>query len=83
MIHHALVASIEPCYDESLTYKEAMTCKESKKWIEAMNDEYKSLMHNKTWILVPRPNRVKIVSCTWLYRLKDGIGSKYKARLIA
>ncbi|GJW43304.1 ribonuclease H-like domain-containing protein [Tanacetum coccineum] len=54
-------------------------------WKQAMCDEYKALIDNKTWALVPRPPNVNIVRSMWLYKHKynvDGSLSRYKARLV-
>ncbi|GKE88192.1 ribonuclease H-like domain-containing protein [Tanacetum coccineum] len=51
-----------------------------------MCDEYKALIDNNTWVLVPRPPNVNIVRSIWLYKHKynaDGSLSRYKARLVA
>ncbi|GJR18540.1 ribonuclease H-like domain-containing protein [Tanacetum coccineum] len=51
-----------------------------------MCDEYKALIDNETWVLVPRPPNVNIVRSMWLYKHKynaDGSLSRYKARLVA
>jgi hypothetical protein len=51
------------------------------RWQEAMDAEYKSLMENRTWDLVPLPLDRKTINCKWVYKLKpDG---RYKARLVA
>ncbi|GJY21703.1 ribonuclease H-like domain-containing protein [Tanacetum coccineum] len=55
-------------------------------WKHAMCDEYKALIDNKTWVLVPCPPNVNIVRSMWLYKHKynaDGSLSRYKARLVA
>ncbi|GKD89489.1 ribonuclease H-like domain-containing protein [Tanacetum coccineum] len=55
-------------------------------WKQAMCDEYKALVDNKTWVLVPRPPNVNIVRSMWLYKHKyndDGSLSRYKVRLVA
>ncbi|GJY57619.1 ribonuclease H-like domain-containing protein [Tanacetum coccineum] len=54
-------------------------------WKQAMYDEYKAFIDNKTWVLVPRPPNVNIVRSMWLYKHKynaDGSLSRYKARLV-
>ncbi|XP_021991646.1 uncharacterized mitochondrial protein AtMg00820-like [Helianthus annuus] len=54
-------------------------------WQEAMNDEYRALMENNTWELVPRPHNAHIIHCMWLYRHKfhaNGTLQRYKARLV-
>ncbi|GKA02741.1 ribonuclease H-like domain-containing protein [Tanacetum coccineum] len=55
-------------------------------WKQAMCDEYKALIDNNTWVLVPRPPNVNIVCSMWLYKHKynaDGSLSRYKTRLVA
>ncbi|RVW88665.1 Retrovirus-related Pol polyprotein from transposon RE1 [Vitis vinifera] len=56
------------------------------KWKEAMNEEFRALMKNKTWSLVPLPSDRTSVGCRWVFKLKrnpDGSISRYKARLVA
>jgi histone deacetylase 1/2 len=56
------------------------------KWTQAMQAEYKALMDNKTWSLVPRSPHRKAIGCKWIFRVKenpDGSVNKYKARLVA
>jgi hypothetical protein len=51
-----------------------------------MNEEYRSLMENNTWDLVPLPKGRKLVRCKWVYRTKyasDGSVERHKARLVA
>jgi transposase InsO family protein len=55
-------------------------------WDTAMNEEYRSLMENDTWDLVPLPKGRKLVRCKWVYRTKyasDGSIERHKARLVA
>ncbi|KAJ9548922.1 hypothetical protein OSB04_021465 [Centaurea solstitialis] len=55
-------------------------------WRKAMDEEYRALITNKTWELVPRPPRVNVVRSMWLFRHKyhaDGSLARYKARLVA
>lgn len=50
-----------------------------------MNNEYKSLLENKTWILVPRPQNKKVLSNRWVFKTKvnqKGEVVKFKARLV-
>jgi hypothetical protein len=68
------------------TFKEAVTSKQAKLWKLAMDDEYNSLMKNKTWTLVAKPKDRKIVRSKWTFRIKknaDGSTAKFKARLVA
>ena len=51
-----------------------------------MNEEYRSLMENDTWDLVPLPKRRTIFRCKWVYRTKnasDGIIERHKAQLVS
>lgn len=50
-----------------------------------METEYKTLIKNETWILVPRPTNKKILSNRWVFRVKktqEGKIDRYKARLV-
>jgi histone deacetylase 1/2 len=58
----------------------------NKRWKEAMDDEYKALVDNKTWHLVPHKKGRNLIDCKWVYRIKrkaDGTIDRYKARLVA
>jgi hypothetical protein len=55
-------------------------------WDTTMNEEYRSLMANDTWDLVPLLKGRKLVKCKWVYRTKyasDGSVERHKARLVA
>jgi hypothetical protein len=55
-------------------------------WETTLNEEYRSLMANDTWDLVPLPKGRKLVGCKWVYRTKyalDGSVQRHKARLVA
>nr|ANM86643.1 putative integrase [Cladonia uncialis subsp. uncialis]AUW30833.1 putative integrase - catalytic core [Cladonia uncialis subsp. uncialis] len=65
--------------------KEALHRQDADKWVNAMQDEYKSLMKNKTWEVVDRPKDQHVLSNRWVLRRKlgaDGKVSKYKARFV-
>jgi hypothetical protein len=50
-----------------------------------MQEEYNSLMVNNTWTLVPLPLGRKLVSCKWVFKIKQGVNGeveRYKARLV-
>ena len=50
-----------------------------------MDEEYRSLMANDTWDLVPLPKGRKLVRCKWVYRTKyasDGSVERLKERLV-
>jgi hypothetical protein len=55
-------------------------------WESTMQEEYKSLLENQTWDLVPLPFGRKLIRCIWVYRTKraaDGHISRYKGKLLA
>jgi hypothetical protein len=39
-------------------------------WEEDMKEEYKSLIENNTWELVPLPSNKKLVRCKWIFKRK-------------
>ena len=72
--------------DDPSTFEEAMNRPDKALWLDAMHDELKSLDKNKVWELVPRPERVNIVTNRWVLRIKrkpDGVIERYRARLVA
>jgi hypothetical protein len=55
-------------------------------WDATMNEEYRSLMENDTWDLVPLPKGRKLVRCKSVYKTKyasDGSVERHKAQLVA
>lgn len=69
--------------DGPITFKSAI---QSKAWIDAMEDEYKSLMKNETWTLCTLPQDRKPISTKWIYNIKyngDGTIARHKARFVA
>ena len=51
-----------------------------------MNEEYRSLMENDTWDVVPLPKGRKVFRCKWVYRTKypsNGSVERHEARLVA
>jgi hypothetical protein len=50
-----------------LTYHQAL---EDPNWYNAMLEEYKALMSNDTWCLVPKPAGANVVMGKWLFRHK-------------
>nr|GEZ80995.1 retrovirus-related Pol polyprotein from transposon TNT 1-94 [Tanacetum cinerariifolium] len=76
--YNAFLTSVEP-----KTYKEALTqaC-----WIEAMQEELHEFKSLEVWELVPRPDKVMVITLKWIYKVKlDELGGilKNKARLVA
>lgn len=67
-------------------YKEAIESAESSDWIEAMNNEYNSMLQYGVWDLVIPPKNVNVVKSKWVYTVKYDSNrqiEKYKARLVA
>ena len=55
-------------------------------WVAAMDAKFQSLQKQATWSLVPLPPHKNVVTCKWVYKLKqhsDGSIARYKARLVA
>jgi hypothetical protein len=56
--------------DDPNSFKEAMGSEHSHKWIEAMEEELKSMSTNKVWDLVEISEGAKTVGCKWVYKTK-------------
>lgn len=53
----------------------------SGKW--CLLDEIESIVKNETWILVEKPNGVKVIGLKWIFKIKrnaDGSINKFKSR---
>ena len=59
----AIVQS-EPCTFEGVVKHQV--------WKDAVNEEYKSIMKNDVWDVVPRPKDKSVVTSKWLYKIKHG-----------
>ncbi|KAL6338190.1 hypothetical protein AAG906_015153 [Vitis piasezkii] len=71
---------------DPVSFSQAISCSDSNKWIDAMNDELKSMDQNKVWELVELPEGYKAVGCKWVFKTKrDSKGNieRHKARLVA
>ena len=71
--------------EEPKTFADAISSRNSKDWKLAINDEFDSLVLNKTWYLVnPPPNR-KILTNKWIFKIKRNENNeidRFKARLV-
>jgi hypothetical protein len=68
------------------SFSQAMSCKESELWYNAMKEEMNSIKSNEVWDLVELPNDAKAIGCKWVFKTKkDSLGNieRYKARLVA
>nr|GEW13000.1 retrovirus-related Pol polyprotein from transposon TNT 1-94 [Tanacetum cinerariifolium] len=76
--YDAFLSSVEP-----KTYKDALT---QSCWIEAMQEKLNEFEWLEVWELVPRPDKVMVITLKWIYNVKlndrGGI-LKNKARLVA
>ncbi|GJY12318.1 retrovirus-related pol polyprotein from transposon TNT 1-94 [Tanacetum coccineum] len=65
------------------TYKDALT---QSCWIEVMQEELNEFERLEVWELVPRQDKVMVITLKWIYKVKlDELGGilKNKARLVA
>ena len=72
--------------DDPINFHQAIQISNSQKWIDAMNEGYKSLQDNDVWDLVPLPKGVKLIGCKWIFKTKrnlKGVVERYKAYLVA
>ncbi|KAJ0546766.1 putative RNA-directed DNA polymerase [Helianthus annuus] len=77
------VATVEDILCEPESFQEAS---QKQEWLDAMKTEMDALVSNQTWELVPKPHNVNLVSCKWVYKVKqktDGTVDRFKARLVA
>eukprot|EP00253_Pinus_taeda_P029267 PITA_29267 len=54
-------------------------------WVDAMVEDYDSIVHNTVWDVVLIPENKSVVSSHWLYEMKqvvDGSVKKHKARFV-
>jgi hypothetical protein len=71
--------------DDPTSFEETMRSEYSSKWLEAMEDEIRSMSSNRVWDLETIPKGAKTVGCKWVYKIKyDSQGNidKFKARLV-
>ena len=52
---------------EPSSFKEVM---QQPVWVDAMVEEYDSIIRNNVWDVVPRPQGKSVVSSKWLYKVK-------------
>ena len=71
---------------DPVTYEEAIRSLHSNFWLDAMEDEMKSMVSNGVWDLVELPDGSKPIGCKWVFKTKrysnDQV-KRYKARLFA
>ena len=55
-------------------------------WVDAMVEEYDSIIRNNAWEVVPRLVGKSMIGSSWIYKVKqalDGSVEKYKDRFVA
>jgi hypothetical protein len=68
------------------SFEEAMKSAHSFKWLDAMEDEMRSMSVNKVWDLEEISKGAKTVGCKWVYKTKCDSNrniERFKARLVA
>ena len=83
-----MMQSTGPVQSKSIpkNFKSAVTGKDMRHWIEAMNQEFDTLTKMNTWKLVKLPKDRKAIRVKWVYDIKtnsDGEIERYRARLVA
>nr|GEW07384.1 hypothetical protein [Tanacetum cinerariifolium] len=68
--YDAFLTSVKP-----KTYKDALT---QSCWIEAMQEELNEFERLEVWELVPRPDKVMVITLKWIYKVKlDELGESF------
>ncbi|GJU29909.1 retrovirus-related pol polyprotein from transposon TNT 1-94 [Tanacetum coccineum] len=71
--YDAFLTAVEPN-----TYKDALT---QSCWIEAMQEELHEFERLRVWELVPRPDKVMVITLKWIYKVNlDELGSILKKK---
>jgi hypothetical protein len=72
--------------DEPTSFSNAMKSSNAHLWKIAAEDEYDSLLKNKTWTLVQLPPGRSFIKSKWIFKIKPtvrGENPRFKARLVA
>lgn len=70
---------------DPMTVEEVLDRPDRKFWLEAIEEERKSLIENETWELSASPKNGKILDTRWIFRMKKDASSeivRHKARLV-
>ena len=69
--------------DDPINFRQALESSKSQEWIDAMNEEIKSMKDNDVWDLVPLPEGVKPIGCKWIFKTKrDSKGDVRDTKLV-
>ena len=81
MIYVVLIRNLVD--EEHTCFEEASKKKE---WIQAMIEEYQTIIKNDVWDVVPRPKEKLVVYSKWIFKTNhsiDGTIENFKARFVA
>jgi hypothetical protein len=56
--------------EEPATYAQARRSPNSGSWLEAINQELKTLEDNNTWKVVPKPQKARVLPGKWVFKIK-------------
>ncbi|GJS90427.1 retrovirus-related pol polyprotein from transposon TNT 1-94 [Tanacetum coccineum] len=82
MAAYAFVIAEEEDTHEPITFQEAINSSKKDEWVHAIEEKMSSLKKNHTWELVDQPPGQKLVSCKWLYKIKERIEGVQKPRSV-
>ena len=72
--------------NDPINLRQALQSFNAHKWIDAMNEEMKSMHDNDVWDFVQLPERLKPIGYKWIFKTKrdsKGNTKRYKAHLVA
>ena len=72
--------------NDPINLRQALQSFKAHKWIDAMNEEMKSMDDSDVWDLVQLLEGLKPIGCKWIFKTKrdsKGNTERYKARLVA
>ena len=58
--------------NDPINFQQAMKDSNSHKWIDAMNEEIKSMADNDVWDIVPLPKGARPIGCKWIFKNQEG-----------
>ena len=65
--HEDVISLIE---DDPINFYQTIKSSNSQKWVDAMEDEIKSMRDNDVWDLVKLLEDVKPIGCKWIFKTK-------------
>lgn len=89
-INDHLNLNVHYCYNVTncplpMSYTDAVSSKDSSKWMKAMKDEMSALRENQTFEITPLPEDRSAIGSRWVYTIKNGPNGEpqHKARFVA